>query len=71
MIYIEETGQVLAVGGEDENGGLLDSCELLNLSEGNWKMLNSLNYRNKQLSLCKFVIESKTIHKLYVYAFHR
>jgi hypothetical protein len=31
MIYVEERGCVLAVGGEDENGNLLDSCESYNL----------------------------------------
>lgn len=31
MIYIEEKRIVLVVGGEDENGNLLDTCELFNL----------------------------------------
>jgi N-acetylneuraminic acid mutarotase len=43
MIYIEEKDLVLAVGGEDENGNLLDSCESFNVKDKLWKMLNTLN----------------------------
>lgn len=30
MVLIAEKGVILAVGGEDENGNLLDSCEIYN-----------------------------------------
>ena len=67
MIYIEEKSMVLAVGGEDENNGLLNSCELLNLNDNSWKMLNALNYPGKNLGLCKFSKDNK----IFVYCFGR
>ena len=71
MIHVEEKGMILAVGGEDENGGLLDSCEMYNTVDNNWKMLNSLNYRSKGVCLCKFVLENKNVMRIFVYAFDK
>jgi hypothetical protein len=72
MIYIEERGYVIAVGGEEENnGGLLSSCEQFNIGENSWKMFNSLNNSGKNLSLCKFVKDSKTDTRLVLYCFGR
>eukprot|EP00347_Sterkiella_histriomuscorum_P023731 403333576 len=76
MIYIEEKRFVLVVGGEDENNNLLDSCELYNRSDKSWKMLNTLNQRGKNISLCKFVKDKKADltsadKPIYVYAFGR
>ncbi len=71
MIYIEEKDQVLAVGGEDENGSLIDSCESYSVREGTWKMLNTLNQRTKNVGLCKFTTGSKKdqTKPIWVYAF--
>ncbi|CDW79004.1 kelch motif family protein [Stylonychia lemnae] len=70
MIYIDEKRQVLAVGGEDENSNLLDTCELYSMSEKQWRMLNTLNQRGKNISLCKFVKDKKDGERpIYVYAF--
>lgn len=55
MIMVEEKGIILAVGGEDENGNLLDSCESYNFQDNQWKMLNSLNNKGKNIGLCKFI----------------
>lgn len=71
MIYVEEVGHILVAGGEDENGGLLDSCEILNKYDVEWKTLNSLNCKAKNVGLCKFVVESKPLYKIYIYAFGR
>ena len=58
------------MGGEDENSNLLDSCELYSLSEKSWRMLNTLNQKAKNISLCKFVKEKKEGERsIYVYAF--
>jgi len=54
MIMIEEKQIILAVGGEDENGNLLNTCEAYNLFENQWKVLNSLNHPGKGMSLCNF-----------------
>lgn len=43
MIHIEEKRLVLAIGGEDENGNLLDTCEVYSRQDKTWKMLNTLN----------------------------
>ena len=71
MIFIEEKNLVLVVGGEDENQHLLDSCESFNLNEGQWKMLNTLNQRTKNVGLCKFMTGSKrdADRPIFVYAF--
>lgn len=55
MILVEEIGTILAVGGEDENGNHLDSCEQLKLFENQWKVMSSLNNKGKNISLCKFI----------------
>jgi len=71
MIYIEERGCVLAVGGEDENQGLLDSCESFNVQDQAWKMLNTMNQKSKNVGLCKFVRDGRRGEErpIYVYAF--
>ena len=71
MIFIEEKHCVLAVGGEDENQGLLDSCESFSLADRQWKMLNSLNQRCKNVGLCKFVRDGRRNEDrpVFVYAF--
>jgi N-acetylneuraminic acid mutarotase len=55
MVYIDELEAVLAVGGVNDTGSLLDSCELLVFKNKKWKIIGSLNYKGKNLSLCKFV----------------
>ena len=47
MVLIEEKDVVLVVGGEDENGNLLDSCEIYNTQDNQWKVLNSMNNKGK------------------------
>ncbi len=59
MIYIEEINCVLAVGGEEENQNLIDSCEMYNIQDQQWKMLNTLNQRVKNVGLCKFVKDGR------------
>lgn len=55
MIYIDELEAVLVVGGINDTQSQLDSCELMIFSEKMWKPFSSLNYKGKNLSLCKFV----------------
>jgi N-acetylneuraminic acid mutarotase len=33
MIFIEEKNRVVVVGGEDESGNMLDSCEIISLKD--------------------------------------
>ena len=54
MITIIERGIILAVGGEDESGNLLDTCEAYILQDNTWKIINTLNNKGKNLGLCKF-----------------
>jgi len=69
MIAIEERGLVLALCGQDESGNLLDTCEAYFEQDKNWRIFNTLNFKGKNLGLCKFV-ESKDSEKRYlVYAF--
>lgn len=69
MIYMEEKDIVLAVGGEDENGNQLDTCELYNCGDNSWRMLNTLNNRVKNAGLCKFTVETKNNSQMYIYCF--
>ena len=70
MIYIDNKNLIFTVGGEDENGNLLDSCEVYTTNDNHWKMLNTLNYKGKNLGLCKFIKENKKSgDRQYIYAF--
>jgi hypothetical protein len=71
MILLEEAKAVLAVGGEDENGNLLNSCEFYSLADNNWKTLNSLNNPGKGISLCKFTGMREQDRRIFVYAFNK
>jgi hypothetical protein len=69
MIAIEERGMVLAICGQDESGNLLDTCEAYFDQEKNWRIFNTLNYKGRNIGLCKFV-EGRDGEKRYlVYAF--
>ena len=37
ILYIDELDSTLVVGGEVENGSLLDSCEILRFKDKKWK----------------------------------
>lgn len=71
MISIEEKKMVLAVGGEDENGNLVDSCEAFSIPENQWKVLNTLNTPGKLMSLCKFNSKFGKEDRLLIYSFNR
>lgn len=62
---------MLAVGGEDENGNLLDSCESYGVREQTWRMMNTMNQRSKNVGLCKFSSGSRKDQNkpIFVYAF--
>ena len=59
MLLVEEKGIILTVGGEDENGNLLDSCEIYNYSGNTWKILNTLNNKGKNVGICKFTKDNR------------
>ena len=54
MIAVIEKGMILTIGGEDESGNLLDTCEAYIVQENNWRIINTLNNKGKNLGLCKF-----------------
>ena len=66
ILYIDEMDAALVVGGENESGSLLDSCEILKFKDKKWKQICSLNYKGKNLGICKFVKDQQYIQ---VYAF--
>ena len=47
MIAIPEKGMVLVVGGEDESGNLIDSCEAYFTQENTWRIITALNNKAK------------------------
>jgi len=55
MVTIIEKSMTLAIGGEDESGNLLDTCEAYFMHENSWRIINNLNNKGKNLGLCKFV----------------
>ena len=69
MIYLEEKKQIVVVGGEDEAGNLLDSCEIMSMKDNNWNVMNNLNNKGKNLGLCKFLETGKKDEITYIYAF--
>jgi hypothetical protein len=68
-----DKGSVLVVGGEDGNGTILSSCEILKRSDSTgWKSFPSLNNSGKSVGLCKFIEDSsKGAGKIYIYALTR
>ena len=72
MVFVEEKGMVFVVGGSDEKGFELESCESMLLKENQWKAFSSLNTAGKNLSLCKFAKENRRAGEkvLYIYAFN-
>ena len=71
MILVEEKQMILVVGGEDENNNVLDSCEAYSLQEGQWRVLNTLNQKGKNLGLCKFISTKAGFKQILVYSFGR
>ena len=71
MIYVDEKNGFLTVGGENENGSLLDSCEFYSKAEKQWKVVSTLNFKGKNLGLCKFSRESRKDGIVYIYCFGR
>jgi hypothetical protein len=73
MILIEEKGQMLVVGGEDDQGNLLDQCEILDVKENVWRSFSALNNKGKQIGLCKFTKDNKRYGEkiLLLYAFNK
>ena len=71
MIIVEEKQMILAVGGEDENCNLLNSCESYSTQDNQWKVLNTLNNPGKQMSLCKFNTSRNGEKRILVYAFNK
>lgn len=69
MIAIEERGIILALCGQDESGNLLDTCEAYFDQEKNWRIFNTLNFKGKNIGLCKFVEVKETEKRYLVYAF--
>ena len=43
MLLIEEKGMILAVGGDDGQGNMLDTCEAFSFSDNQWRTLNQMN----------------------------
>ena len=72
MVLVEEKSMIIIVGGEDENGNVLDSCEIMNIKENSWKVFSSLNNKGKNLGLCKFTKENRRSGEkfIYIYAFN-
>jgi Kelch motif len=69
MLLVEDKQLLLVVGGEDENHNILDSCEAYSLQENQWRVLNTLNNKGKNLGLCKFYNNKGGVKQLYAYAF--
>ena len=71
---IEEKGLIMAVGGEDGHGNLLDKVEIYSVEKNMWKVLNCLKNPGKNMGICKFLKQSKTAKgekQVLIYVFGR